>query len=390
MTRITIFGAGYVGLSNAVFLADHHNINLIDIDSDKLNLIREGISPLSENLLKDALPLVVERINTANKLNDQAINSRYVLICTSTNFNPETNNFDTSNIDKILFELAGKNFSGFVIIRSTVPIGYTDSVQKRFPRLDIAFFPEFSREGMGLHDLYYPSRIICGSSLAKPNPFTEILIEAAKSKNVATLVTTTSEAEAIKLFSNTYLAMRVAFFNELDSFAYTNGMNAKEIISGVSLDSRIGDYYNNPSFGYGGYCLPKDTNQLLSNFGGLPKNLIQATIESNITRKEFIVEITKSRQPNIVGIYRLIMKKNSDNWRESPVLTIIRRLQEERLKVIIYEPLCSDSKIYGAQVQNNFKLFCEVSDVVLANRDSCELKEIRNKVITRDQFIDDR
>ncbi|MBU13614.1 MAG: UDP-glucose 6-dehydrogenase, partial [Gammaproteobacteria bacterium] len=327
MNRITIIGAGYVGLSNAVFLADYYYINLIDIDRNKLKMIREGISPLSENLLKDALPLVVERIKIACKIDEQAIISRYVLICTPTNFNPETSNFDTSSIDQILSELEGKNFTGFVIIRSTVPIGYTDSVQKKFPKLDIAFFPEFSREGMGLHDLYYPSRIICGSSLAQPNPFTQILSEAAKSENVVALVTTTSEAEAIKLFSNTYLAMRVAFFNELDSFAYTNGMNVRDVISGVSLDSRIGNYYNNPSFGYGGYCLPKDTSQLLSNFGALPKNLIQATIESNETRKKFIVEIVKSRQPNTVGIYRLTMKKNSDNWRESPVLTIIRRLQ---------------------------------------------------------------
>ena len=389
MLSITIVGAGYVGLSNAVFFAEDYKINLVDIDKERLKMIREGVSPLSESLLEDRLPLVVNKINTSSKLDKQAILSRYVLICTPTNFNQETSSFDTSSIDQILFELDDQNFTKYVIIRSTVPIGYTDSAQKNFPKLDISFFPEFSREGMGLHDLYYPSRIICGSSLAKPNPFTHALIDSAKSDNIAVLVTTTSEAEAIKLFSNTYLAMRVAFFNELDSFAYKNGMNAKHVINGVSLDSRIGEYYNNPSFGYGGYCLPKDTNQLLSNFGSLPKDLIQATINSNETRKEFIVEITKSRQPNTVGIYRLTMKKNSDNWRESPVLTIIRRLQEEKLTVVIYEPFCGGDKIFGAEVQNNFEAFCKASDVILANRDSTELALVKNKVITRDLYIDD-
>ena len=384
--KITVIGAGYVGLSNAVLLSDKNKVVLAEINPKKIALLRAGKSPIFDPLLQENLSQRLHNISLTNELEKEAIDSDFVVICTPTNFVEKTDSFDTSTIDENLSTLDRINFKGSIIVRATVPIGYTNSKQKEFKNLSISFFPEFLREGKALYDNFFPSRIVCGSSDVKAKIFLDLLAKSAKKTDVEQFITTPTEAESIKLFSNTFLAMRIAFFNELDTFAIQNELDTKSIIEGVSADSRIGGHYNNPSFGYGGYCLPKDTRQLLSNFKDIPQDLIRATIGSNKKRKDFIIDTICDSKPSVVGIYRLIMKKDSDNWRESSIVSILEGLQVRGLELIIFEPLFSCKTFLGIELVTSFDSFCSRADLIMANRESSDLVHVKCKVFSRDIF----
>ena len=384
--NITIIGAGYVGLSNAILLAKNNKVRLIDINKEKISLLKNKKSPITDSLIQRYLSKKKLSLTFDTEINNNLLSSKAVLIATPTNFDPKTKSFDTFSIEDILKKLKKNNFSKLVVIRSTVPVGFTEKMQKKYPNIDIAFFPEFLREGEALRDSLYPSRIICGSSSKKARLFLKLLKESAIKKNIQIQITSPSEAEAIKLFSNMYLAMRISFFNELDSFSLSNNLSTKKIIKGVSLDPRIGNYYNNPSFGYGGYCLPKDTLQLRQNFQDIPQKLIQATIQSNILRKKFIVDEILKQNANIIGIYRLSMKAGSDNWRESSIIDIIKSLKRKGKKILIYEPMLSRKTFMGVLVENDVKAFKNKSNLIVANRYENELSDKNEVVFTRDIF----
>lgn len=384
--NITVVGTGYVGLSNALLFSKQHQVIALDIDADKVALLNQKISPLQDALIQSYLTETTESFIATT---DQALafrNAELIIIATPTNYDEEENFFDTSSIESVLTILANKKSKSIIVIKSTIPVGFTQKMRARFPDLTILFSPEFLREGKALHDNLYPSRIVVGDKSLVGEMVATLFKTAALADNIPTLLLDSTEAEAVKLFSNTYLAMRVAFFNELDSYSITHNLNTKDIIEAVCLDPRIGDHYNNPSFGYGGYCLPKDTKQLLANYHNVPQNLIAAIIHSNATRKDFIAQKIIEKTPQIVGVYRLIMKQGSDNFRKSAIQGIIKRLQKAGKKIIIYEPQLTEELFYDIPVLNNLEQFKTLSDIIIANRMPTELTDVVEKVFTRDIF----
>ena len=386
MLNITVVGTGYVGLSNAVLFARQHKVTSLDIDENRVTLINQKISPIADDYIERAFE--EDNLNLKATLDKvQAYEQAdYIIIATPTNYDSETNYFDTSSIDSVIAEILPLNNTATIIVKSTIPVGYTAQVKAKFKTEQIVFVPEFLREGKALFDNLYPSRIIVGEKSERGEAITQLYLNATIECNAPTLCMDATEAEAVKLFSNTYLAMRVAYFNELDTYCTKHELSSLDIIQGVSLDPRIGQHYNNPSFGYGGYCLPKDTKQLLANYKDVPQNLIQAIIQSNQTRKKFIVKEILKKRPNVVGIYRLTMKAGSDNFRDSAIQDILRELEEYNIQVQIYEPTLNQEIFENYTVKNDLTEFLSSSDVILANRMSDDLKREPDKVYTRDLF----
>ena len=386
--KICVVGTGYVGLSLSVLLSQKHQITALDISDEKIKLIKNKKSPIKDLELEDYLQNKSLKLNATLNKDEAYSNADYVIIATPTNYDVKTGSFDTSSVEQVISDCIAINPEALIIIKSTIPLGFTDSMRQKFQKRDIIFSPEFLRESNALYDNLYPSRIVIGDDSKKALEFGKILINCSlKSENeVQLLCMDSKEAEAVKLFSNTFLAMRISFFNELDSFAEIQDLSSEKIIEGVSADQRIGNYYNNPSFGYGGYCLPKDTKQLLDNFNKIPNNIIKAVVESNKTRKKFIVNSILNKFPGTVGVYRLIMKEGSDNFRESAVLDIIEELRRRKIKIILYEPLIAEKQFKEIEVIRNISDFISKSDLVIANRLSSDLMHVKNKVYSRDIF----
>ncbi|HAE61859.1 MAG TPA: UDP-glucose 6-dehydrogenase [Eubacteriaceae bacterium] len=389
MGRLTIVGAGYVGLSLAVLLSQHNDVVVLDIDSQKADKINHRVSPIRdpdiENFLKSKKLSLKATADKEEAYND----ADYIIIATPTNYDHDKAAFDTSSVEQVIEEALFYNKKALIVIKSTVPVGFTESMRERFGVSNILFSPEFLREGKALYDNLYPSRIVVGDKTKEAKNFAKLLLDGAIKKDVPVLLTGSSEAEAIKLFSNAYLAMRVAFFNELDTFAELKGLDTKEIIEGVCLEPRIGNFYNNPSFGYGGYCLPKDTSQLASQFNGIPHEIMTAIVKSNQIRKEHIANMVIRKKPKTVGIYKLVMKKGSDNFRTSSILDIINILKNQgKTDIIIYEPLIEEDTYEGLRVVNSLEDFKRQSDLILANRKDNDLEGVEHKVYTRDLFND--
>ena len=389
LAKIAVIGAGYVGMSLAVLSAKSgHCISIIDIDPIKIKKINEGKSSIDEkevnNILHD--PDLDLSITASQPSSDVFKNKDFFIVATPTDFNEASNHFDTSSVENVIHDILQNSDRGLIVIKSTVPVGFTENLNKRLNTNRIIFSPEFLREGSAIFDNIHPSRIIIGGNCADAIKFSKILIGISDADSAKILYTTSTEAEAIKLFSNTFLAMRIAFFNELDSFALAKNLDSKKVIKGISLDSRIGMHYNNPSFGYGGYCLPKDTKQLLSSYSDTPQELIGAIVSANETRKNFLVNHIKSKNKNIVGVYRLIMKEGSTNFRESAILDLIKKLLNQDISIIIFEPLLDESDYLGCEVCNNLGDFKSRSKIIIANRNSSELEDVNEKIFTRDIF----